>query len=393
MRFSLAIFIIILEGFAFGSETTGGNGNETYFAHANPWFVGNEPILYCIHVDDNLSRHREAFAATIRKSISAWTEFLKFYGIDQLKFGQGPYYFPDRKSYGMATTFLEASSIECEGGSPRLLHFAYGAPKFNFEQYLKLGSWANGIALPNKVSPTERWHGGTIWINPFLHPAEPEFSYTLTHELGHVFGFKHNTLPVMQQKSIEALPSCQRSYRYMNPDAIEMPNSKFAYVVGQSYLLSFSNLFSIPLSPPGLLRFPPCSAVSTSGPSKTFVEKMGLDFRAINVRLEIDATDEDSGEIYSTLLLSDAQDKVARLSSQFKTVTSSPKLSSPELCFYWKLDNEKTVAYCDSIFKSKLGTHANGWVRINNSKYPAHLRFETGLSLSIYVDEDWWEIN
>jgi hypothetical protein len=138
MRNLILILAICLDIATFASETTGGNGNETYFAHANPWFVGDEPIQYCVDTDSDLLIYREEFAASIRKSIATWTGFLKLYGIDKMKFGQGPYYFPDgipRQSYKAQIV----SRVQKPQGDPSRMpkdgNFSSGADKETLLQW------------------------------------------------------------------------------------------------------------------------------------------------------------------------------------------------------------------------------------------------------------------
>ena len=179
-----------------------GNGGGSRDESDNIWFIGNDPIKYCISKGEDFPLEGKKILTLIESNIKKWLAFFESYDLLNKKLAQGYAHqrlnrleFKDGKNRGLSTDFIYTN--ECKEAR---LQFLFGVENKVIKNYKKFSSeHPYGLAVRQKYDHKKYNHKGIIWIDQFTK-KEKEIEHILLHELGHIFGMKHDSVPVMDEK-------------------------------------------------------------------------------------------------------------------------------------------------------------------------------------------------
>jgi hypothetical protein len=186
-----------------GGGVIDGNGGMRITDELNPWFLGSQPIPYCIERSEEFSLAFDQASAAIRAGFLDWRETIS----TLIKYDEKGW----RSNDTPLRLALDFSEIPCDQGQP-LLKFKLGGMDADVEAYLKNAAKQTvGFAKRQSYDPKTFLATGFIWIAPdigskrYSGPGQKErfwsvgdvFHNVMLHELGHVFGFAHGVPLIM----------------------------------------------------------------------------------------------------------------------------------------------------------------------------------------------------
>jgi hypothetical protein len=191
-----------------------GNGGTSAYDKDNIWFLGDEPIPYCLITSENVPM-KPAVEQMIRRNSGKWREFLARYGLDQDYFGKSYRPFPDKKERRISGQFVPAvncGEVEqfcapqktndeaCYNALRDKVLFLVGTPNKVVSDYLRLNGAVQGAAIRTEYNHATYRTGGIVWINDLgTSGGWTQYEHLLLHEMGHVLGMKHNSCWVMSE--------------------------------------------------------------------------------------------------------------------------------------------------------------------------------------------------
>ena len=207
-------WLILLPLFLFGSLATAGvkDGNSGGFGGSDDtvWFTGDQTVEYCITRLNRYPLTDDELSELVRASLAQWLSFFSKYGLsDEIQYSDGA----RRVKVRMAAHFTE--SQECSSPSHQL-EFVFG----DLNSFRGLSQTAGvkhlrrnpallenlfGAAVPyqHSVATTPR-RGGVVWVDAFSTNANT-IQHLLLHEIGHVFGMRHDSVFVMKRNVVQYL--------------------------------------------------------------------------------------------------------------------------------------------------------------------------------------------
>ncbi|MBY0370230.1 hypothetical protein K2X33_06055 [bacterium] len=237
-----------------GTEThgTGGGGD----AH-NPWNLGDTPVDYCVEIEEGTPYDAKDLHRITEESFQDWKTFFTTYGFHKMYIGtgEGDLYFKDRQKKRLTLDFKYVPKCTDLKTQIRILFR---------EQPESVPAWespsgnALGAATRGDYNHETFRNGGTVWVYNYknsidilsnnITPAQVEearnnkrksrrglgeVKHVLLHELGHVFGMKHNEVWVMYERAAEAMLFEGMGWgRWDDFGKIELPTWKYHYSKG-----------------------------------------------------------------------------------------------------------------------------------------------------------------
>lgn len=188
-----------------------GNGGEVFGTEHNPWFVGKAPVAYCIESSDGFSSPATQNSQVVREVFKAWKATL----LDMnLKNVQGKFaILKDEGSIDLVLS-LDFQEVKCSEGA--LLTFKLGTLDHEVEAALKFTAAKTiGFASKSSYSDLSGRSTGYIWLAPDRGAkryagktiaadfwSSPHVLHNvLMHEVGHILGFRHIHLTIMDQRA------------------------------------------------------------------------------------------------------------------------------------------------------------------------------------------------
>jgi len=199
--FELCILLLATSGYAGGWS---GNGGDLLQDQDNAWFIGDQEIEYCIERDDSFPWDLQRLSGLVTESLHDWKTFFTTYRIDKYYLGQPGTLgglFPDGKLRGLTLNFKQ---VEHCNAFKQQIRFLFGTRTPEIEQFRAAKGDALGFALRPAYDHETYRNGGFVWISSIederaldwnAHPAL--LKHLLLHELGHVFGMRHDSVFVM----------------------------------------------------------------------------------------------------------------------------------------------------------------------------------------------------
>ncbi|MGE0174965.1 MAG: hypothetical protein AB7T49_19385 [Oligoflexales bacterium] len=194
-RFLGFIGLVLFEQFALAGGITS-SGGEFITTEKNPWFIGSEPVRYCVQISSDFSNSNAD--RIVRDALLDWSQT-----IQALK----PRAISKLGGKTLSTKFAEVACEQAE------LEFRLGTIDQDIEDNLKHHArYTIGFAwLKDYDDSIGRAKKGIIWLTPdqgpkaYSGPASQEkfwskdhtFQTVLTHEIGHLYGFDHLEFGVM----------------------------------------------------------------------------------------------------------------------------------------------------------------------------------------------------
>lgn len=228
-----------------------GNGGGSLSEADNIWFIGDKEINYCLKISDDYPLDKETITNLIENNISKWKEFYSKYDLLDKKLAQGynratlnTVHFHDGLNRGVNFNFQYKD--DCKEAR---LTFLFGLETKLVKAYKYLTeNHPYGLAIRQKYDHKNYAHQGVIWIDNFS-TDEKEISHVLLHELGHMFGMKHNSVHIMDE-NLGRLVGETRQF-----------NSQFLGVI-ESDSWSYRILKEVPLVMTSKRGFFPAQAIS-----------------------------------------------------------------------------------------------------------------------------------
>lgn len=387
-----------------------GNGGDQGDAADNVWFIGNEPVMYCIDRSPDFSISESEIRVIVRQSIDDWIAFFKRYELHNLYFDnsdhKGVLQFPDGAARGLSLDFKE---VECKKEAEsnyrpeNLIHMLFGKSNGVVEAYKNLRTeHALGISLRTKYDHKTYRNGGYLWIDNFTDDTQ-RMKHMILHELGHVFGMKHNSVFVMDDQVASTLADKQRfdSIYFGN---IESQVWKYQFEKGDKVL--FTSLRGIRFWRLRLKSLP-----TKSCPDDTYLpadllpgfvrETFGFDYNDC-YRISIEVKGAISKKENQFLLVFENSRSTTKVTGYFRP--SYSELGShpgPGVFTLWKKDRYKSQNRKLLDFQWDRGvlnpfkgiSFQNGFLMLEQGKkLAAKLKYNRGLMLEIFFDKPgkWW---
>lgn len=258
---------------AFAGEVN--NAGELTRDQDNVWFVGDDPVKYCIDSDPNFGFDRDGLRDLVREALADWAAFFRRYGLNQAAFGVGGTLsgsFPDGLRRKLSLTFHESTNCN-RAEAPLLLTF--GTTPAPITPSLAAAPNEVGAAIRTAYDHLTYRAQGYIWIksSPTADVGEAgragfswglhrsALKHLLLHELGHVFGMRHGSVPVMRQDVADVI---RDSVRWPSQESrlgrIETATDRYRYLIGETIDLCAESeeggTFDIPEGSCGNFRLP-----------------------------------------------------------------------------------------------------------------------------------------
>ena len=181
-----------------------GNGSDLLQEQDNAWFIGDETVEYCIERDATFPVELPSLQRLVKDGLSDWAAFFTKYSLDRTSLGQPGTLggrFPDGKLRGLSLTFKE---VEHCSVLKKQISFLFGTTTPEIEAFRAAKGDALSFAIRSEYDHKSYRNGGFIWI-PGIEAKKPLnwaehpmlLKHLLLHELGHVFGMRHDSVFVM----------------------------------------------------------------------------------------------------------------------------------------------------------------------------------------------------
>lgn len=194
----LWIIALLSTASAWAGEGRVGNGGEFITTENNPWFVGNEPVTYCILWDASIfSVSSHALQKETRRALDVWIETVR-----RLRPIPTPEHVLDGVPRNLSLVFTETLCSQ----SPDLT-FAFGSRNETIDRALsQYARYLVALAQQTEFNVSNGRAKGVIWLvadrgpEVYQGPRWQETDFwerrqtlraVLKHEIGHVFGFEH----------------------------------------------------------------------------------------------------------------------------------------------------------------------------------------------------------
>jgi hypothetical protein len=261
------LLVLFLTGFA-ECSLAGWSSNGADYARDqnNPWFLGTSQVKYCIRASTGHKLPVAELTAISQETISDWQTFFRKYGLDVFHIGDGnyPLTFLDGKPRPLDTNFVLVPDCHAEQGD---IEIFFGLQNSIITDAIQQGGHHGaGLAVRSDYDHATFRNGGYVWIDDFSADRN-KVKHMLLHEIGHVFGMKHNSVAVMDEKiadwlfnpaydtaGLGLIENSYWKYRLDNGESLQFfvsPVSKpkadaEGYVSSSSILPSLRELMGIP---------------------------------------------------------------------------------------------------------------------------------------------------
>ena len=213
------IFVFSTLAFADGGKE--GHGGDIVDLLDHVWFFG-DPVEYCISVSPDFPQPPEPLEAKVKIALTKWVAFLDTHGISQKTFHR------DKNETRISTEFVLVD--DCTNPHEQI-EFVFGGTHPLLEKHKgrfnhSIGGSINWSSDPSR-SPRQ---GGVVYIpaKSSQWPLLPNPFYLdqiLLHEVGHIFGFPHDSVAIMSKNfAINQISGVG----FLQPPEIEVNGWQFA---------------------------------------------------------------------------------------------------------------------------------------------------------------------
>ncbi len=378
-----------------------GNGGNSLRESNNLWFLGDEPIPYCVSMN-SVDLTAGAFEQMLQRNILKWNQFLHRYSMDEHTFGVGDILFPDQKSRTQSKTFLKAANCKevldnctskfqdegkCYDSLTDKVLFIVGTPNLVVKKYLEINGSAAGVAIRTEYNHKTYRSGGIVWIDKQKNNGWSFYSHMLLHELGHVFGMKHDSCWVMAS-NVAAFASHWIGVGDL--EKIEAPNWPYSYKDGDELLFTDfkSEDNSIPQGYTPIKYLAPQFQKIFGFESQNYFQVSGIvsNSNGNGIKLTLKITEFPSQKMHT---LEGNLNAALVQTDQF--------LLSPELYTVWVHPQLPKNQFFSSeyVMEGYVAPFLQGAIRWNDVLVPVTLRRQKGLSISLFLPNatEWFTLS
>lgn len=367
------------------------NGGNNSLDKDNIWFFGQEPIPYCIMTSSS-APPKGAVQMMIQQSNQKWKSFFAKYKIADSEL---PTFANGTKSKPTLELKLESNCTEievacgsqktdvnkCEQLLADKILFLIGSPNQVVKNYLQINGSAMGAAIRTEFNNKTNRSGGIVWISSANSSSWDVNSHMILHEMGHIYGMKHDSTWVMAENVAKLLN--QTFYSFGGLGMIEAPNWPYSYSSGD-VLFFTDKRFADVGSPKGFYK------------NKYFLDTIALEFLEFQpesyfqIKGEIIYSSYSQAHVKFTFEESPSG-KMHSFEVRLDNVMGAEERNAPQIYSKWL--NEKNDQYFSTkkLDKGWVSNSLMGVADFKGEKIAIKLERKKGLILSIHFPKsDRW---
>ncbi len=371
-----------------------GNGGDSHHLQDNIWYLGEKKVSYCVKVGENSAINKFEASKIIRESFLEWKNFFNKYSMlnKALKANRRRknLSFPDGVSRAMTSNFTEVACEELKmKTNGEELVFLIGKSNALIDIYKDLATEnAYGLALRKGYNHLTYRNSGFVWTSPEIKSRDV-VKHVILHEIGHIFGMKHDSVHVMDEDLVDFLEAKKR-HNESNLGVIESKTWKYRLIEGQTNLLVKKE------RKPRRRNYCSIGMMKNNSLPKVVRKNLGLKrYGCFKVEVKVD---EILGAKKFNLVLEITEQGPVKKSlfGLFKSSRTKPRDSmSPGV--FTKLKNldatrerRKNVnrrIVVDGLFDLP----ARGSFKLGSSEFPARISYDKGLIVELdFGSNKWW---
>jgi hypothetical protein len=234
----LNLFAAASSGDGGGWSGNGGGGDRD--DSDNVWFIGDQTIKYCVVKDKSYPVSDQDLIKMIDSGVQKWLDFFQKYNLLNNDFAFGYDFkrlnnitFHDDLNRGLSKDFVLTN--DCNDAR---LQFLFGVENSVIQEFKKFSSaeHAYGLAIRESFDHVIFNHKGFVWVDSFSKDSK-EIDHILLHEIGHVFGMKHDSVPVMDER-LTSFVGKKRKFSTDYLGKIESDSWKYGLLDGHEIVMS-----------------------------------------------------------------------------------------------------------------------------------------------------------
>lgn len=352
------------------------NGGDYSWQQDSVWFLGEEPVEYCVEINGEYHLTKQQAAKEVRRALDLWIEFFKRRGLSNLTFMN----LARLPHSPLSLTFNEVPA--CTEGQAQI-RFVFGARTPEVERIRETNPTFVAIAYRKNYDHHTLRNAGTIFFDRWIRD-EAKLFHILVHEIGHIFGFPHDSLPIMKnhvgefvdnplaQNLLGQIEAPTWKYRLNDGDVLDFTfdGEKDGQAVTNRLLPQTNELFG----------FDPAG------------------FHQLKLRVE---ANDDEGPVHLVLTATEyPTGKTVSMRGEFtprgsyeerKHGQAGPVLSS----FFHSQECERIISGQRRLDTRVLRTELEGAFELDGNFYPATLESKPGSVLNVFLPgaHRWWSVS
>jgi hypothetical protein len=174
--------------------TTSSGGGELIQTNDMVWFFSSGPIPYCVERSADYAGTQEELESLVATAARKWESFLDRYQIPGHSYRNENH----QPLAPMARRFTAIGT--CDSPSKQI-RFRFGEPD-ELVRSANLQRTHLAAAVRGEYNFLTYQTGGTVWVSSTKYKTKERLLHVILHEMGHVLGFEHDSLPVMMREAV-----------------------------------------------------------------------------------------------------------------------------------------------------------------------------------------------
>lgn len=372
IKAGVSFFIAAFSLSSFAGIFTNGGGKVS--DQDNVWFLGRAPVEYCIELEPSMAARKSDMQALVTESLSDWKAFFRKYGLDQMSFTNISGH---PAPLGLDLNFQEVATCSRPKEQIRIL---IGVKNIDVTKVLEYEPNFDAFASRGDYRYGTYRNGGIIYLGR-TDLDRTRLKHLLLHELGHVFGMLHDSVPVMIANPGDILNHGDRFSAFFAK--IETPAWQYRYDQAETIdLTADENSF---------LKGMPNGSISSMLPKFAPAGSHHLELAYLDA-LELPV--ERRVRLSFTEIGSSNRADFAGTFQVRGEPTGRDGVQGPSLFTTWDCGNcyGGTVKTRRLLDQRPSLTEADGFFEFNNQIYPALIEARPSLNLRIFIptEKQWW---